>query len=177
MGGDNNEWIGLAYKMSSLPSRCRVQIWRRLKSIGAVYYQQGMAVLPKTERLLESLISLRSEILCFGGEASVISISFLDAEDEKAMVAQFNKSVRSDINEIVKFFNRLNMEIEKVRLSKNESLPVLQELLSSLKKANRTLEQILKRDYFNIIGDEQIKMQKSLLAQINTCISEARAEN
>ena len=42
-------WLLLTYKVPADPATKRVALWRRLKSIGAIYLQNGVCLLPKTD--------------------------------------------------------------------------------------------------------------------------------
>ena len=39
-------WLVLIYRVPSEPSRLRSAVWRRLKSLGAIYLQNSAAALP-----------------------------------------------------------------------------------------------------------------------------------
>ncbi|WP_422802545.1 Chromate resistance protein ChrB [Sulfitobacter pontiacus] len=41
-------WILLTYKVPPEPAARRVALWRKLKSMGAVYLQNGVCLLPET---------------------------------------------------------------------------------------------------------------------------------
>ena len=175
MGEGKTGWLGLGYKMASLPSRCRVQVWRRLKDVGAVYYQQGMVILPHTERLLAYVTALRSDIIRFGGEASVVTMHFLDEEDENAVVAQFVENVRSDYNELERLFLRVTDDIERFRSAGKLTQAMLEEKLGVLRKARRVYEKLRQRDHFKALSGQKIEeLMKISLAKIDTCLLEVR---
>lgn len=92
---DALEWAGLAYKLPTHPSKYRVYVWRKLKQAGAIFYQQGVAVLPMNPWNHTYLEGLREEIRKCGGEAAVLSVRISDKEDEDALIAQFNENMRS----------------------------------------------------------------------------------
>ena len=55
-------WLLITYKVPAEPSRMRVSLWRKLKELGAVYIQQGAAVLPMTEALLAVCEEIHREL-------------------------------------------------------------------------------------------------------------------
>jgi dsRNA-specific ribonuclease len=50
--GEPGNWLLLVYKVPAEPARARAMIWRRLKALGAVYLQDGLA---KLKRWLEKV--------------------------------------------------------------------------------------------------------------------------
>ena len=62
-------WLLLVYRIPSEPTRLRATVWRRLKSLGAVYLQNSAAALPATDGAERALRRLRREILEMNGSA------------------------------------------------------------------------------------------------------------
>jgi hypothetical protein len=60
--GDPTGWLALSYHLPGEPSRLRIAVWRRLKELGAVYWQQGVAILPMTEESERAFRGLREEV-------------------------------------------------------------------------------------------------------------------
>jgi hypothetical protein len=67
------EWLLLVYRVPSEPTRLRAAVWRRLKSLGAVYLQNSAAVLPAGRGAERALRRLRREILDMEGTAVLLS--------------------------------------------------------------------------------------------------------
>ena len=65
------QWLLFHYKISPDPSAARVYIWRKLKRLGAVHYQDAVWVLPKSPHTLEQFQWLAAEIDEMGGEATL----------------------------------------------------------------------------------------------------------
>src|ERR1700676_946509 len=63
-------WLLLVYRVPSEPSRLRAAVWRRLKSLGAIYLQNSAAALPASVGAERALRKLRSQILDMGGTAA-----------------------------------------------------------------------------------------------------------
>ncbi len=55
-------WLLLVYRVPSEPSRLRATVWRRIKSLGAIYLQSSAAALPASVAAERALRKLRSEI-------------------------------------------------------------------------------------------------------------------
>jgi hypothetical protein len=71
----DNEWLLLIYRIPAEPTRLRATVWRRLKSLGAVYLQNSAAALPAEAGAERALRRLRREILEMEGSAVLLSCS------------------------------------------------------------------------------------------------------
>jgi hypothetical protein len=60
-------WILLTYKVPAEPARGRVGVWRKIKAMGAVYLQNGVCLLPRTDDHLRRLKMLEHEIASLEG--------------------------------------------------------------------------------------------------------------
>ena len=103
-------WLGITYTVPAKPSKARVYIWRKLKELGAEYYH-GMAMVPQTPRLLESVRKLTARMRELGAEVSVLEIRFADILDEEKVVAQFKRQAENDFRELFLDFARLYEEL------------------------------------------------------------------
>src|SRR6516164_5540576 len=56
-------WLLLIYRVPPEPTRLRSTVWRRIKSLGAIYLQNSVAALPASPTAERSLRKLRREIL------------------------------------------------------------------------------------------------------------------
>jgi len=103
-------WLGIPYTVPAKPSRARVYIWRKLKELGAEYYH-GMAMVPETPKVQESIKKLTARMRELGAEVSVLEIRFLDPRDEEKVVAQFKRQAENDFRELLLDFARLYEEL------------------------------------------------------------------
>ena len=75
-------WLLLIYRVPPEPSRLRSAVWRRLKSLGAIYLQNSAAALPAGLGAERALRKLRSEILDMGGTAVLLTCAVLAGAQE-----------------------------------------------------------------------------------------------
>jgi hypothetical protein len=66
---DVNTWILLTYKVPPEPAKKRIALWRKIKSMGAVYLQAGVCLLPKTDDHVRRLKMIENEIAGMEGDA------------------------------------------------------------------------------------------------------------
>src|SRR3954469_5552396 len=88
-------WLLLTYKVPPNPAAKRVALWRRLKGMGAVYLQNGVCLLPKTDDQVRRLKMLENDITEVGGEAVILETVALDRGQADKVVARF-KADRDD---------------------------------------------------------------------------------
>ena len=82
-------WLLLHYKLPGEPSASRVYIWRKLKRLGAILYQDAAWVLPDSSRTREQFQWLAAEIGEMGGEAMVWSAQPAQPGQDESLIRQF----------------------------------------------------------------------------------------
>src|SRR6266702_3734753 len=95
---ENMTWLLLTYKVPAEPATKRVALWRRLKSLGAVYLQSGVCLLPKTDDHVRRLKMLENDVDEMGGAAVILETVALDRAQEEKVIARF-KAERDDAYE------------------------------------------------------------------------------
>ena len=71
MPQSKTEWLALDYSLPANPSRARVYVWRRLKSLGAQQLRPGMAVLPNTRENAVQFEALAEKVRALLQEAGL----------------------------------------------------------------------------------------------------------
>jgi DNA-binding transcriptional regulator PaaX len=97
-------WSILVYRIPSQPSRLRLQVWRKLQSVGALYLQDAVCVLPSRPDQEDPLREVAESIREFGGSAHLFAASlaagFTSAEiceGFRAMADERNRTILSRI--------------------------------------------------------------------------------
>jgi hypothetical protein len=151
------KFLAFTYKVPSEPSKNRVYIWRSIKELGAVYLQQGVALLPYDEGLCDILKKLKEQVNSFQGKSTISELNFLDEQDEKEILAEFKKQIDEEYIELQENCERYiylldrETEIEKFLFSE------LQENEEEVKKFERWFKKINKRNYFDSENEEKSK--------------------
>src|ERR1700692_3983349 len=73
-------WLLLIYRVPPDPTRLRSTVWRRIKSLGAIYLQNSVAALPASPTAERSFRKLRREITDMSGTAMLISATVIAGE-------------------------------------------------------------------------------------------------
>ncbi len=89
-------WLLVTYKVPPEPAARRIAIWRRLKAMGAIYLQNGVCVVPKTDEHSRQLKMVENDVSEMGGEAVILDTVALDQAQEEKVVARF-RADRDDV--------------------------------------------------------------------------------
>jgi hypothetical protein len=138
----------LAYKIPPEPTRTRVAIWRRIKSLGAVYLQSSVCVLPRTSDHERQLKFLQNEIVQANGVADMLETAALDAKQENAIVRRFQQDREAQYREFLGKCNDYLVDLKREVQIRNFSFAELQENDEDLKKLNGWLVKIKALDFY-----------------------------
>jgi len=106
------KWVLLHYKTPPEPSAPRVYIWRKLKKIGAFFYQDAVWVLPNNPHTCEQFQWLAAEISEHGGEATFwVADLGLSGQDE-LLVGQFADQADQAFTEILERLQGADPDLE-----------------------------------------------------------------
>src|SRR5215469_3977947 len=146
-------WLLLVYRVPSEPSRLRATVWRRIKSLGAIYLQSSAAALPASTAAERALRKLRSEILDMSGTAVLLSCEVLAGESD--IRAQFQHARDDEYEEIVDKCADFIGGIDKEYRENHFSYAELEENEVDLVKLRTWLQRVRERDVFSAAGLQQ----------------------
>jgi hypothetical protein len=146
-------WLLLVYRVPSEPSRLRATVWRRIKSLGAIYLQSSAAALPASTAAERALRKLRSEILDMAGTAVLLSCEVLAGESD--IRAQFQDARDDEYEEIVDKCADFITGIDKEYQESHFSYAELEENEVDLVKLRTWLQRVRERDVFGAAGLQQ----------------------
>jgi DNA-binding transcriptional regulator PaaX len=147
---DGAGWLLLIYRVPSEPTRLRAAVWRRIKSLGAIYLQNSVAALPAGAHAERSLRMLRNEIAEMSGSAMLLSCSVLAGESE--IRSAFTAARDDEYAEIVDKCHDFLAEVEKEYVEKHFSYAELEENEVDLVKLRNWLQRVRERDAFGAAG-------------------------
>ena len=145
-------WLLLVYRVPSEPSRLRATVWRRIKSLGAIYLQSSAAALPASTAAERALRKLRSEILDMSGTAVLLSCEVLAGESD--IRAQFQHARDDEYEEIVDKCADFVAGIDKEYRENHFSYAELEENEVDFVKLRTWLQRVRERDVFGAAGLE-----------------------
>ncbi|WP_200071804.1 MULTISPECIES: Chromate resistance protein ChrB [unclassified Saccharopolyspora] len=137
-------WLMLVYRVPREPTRLRASVWRRLKSIGAVYLQNSAAVLPESSSHERSLRSLRKDIGEMGGTAQLMRCDVLAGAAE--VTAIYNAARDEEYEEIIDRCRGFRAEIDKETSAEKFTYAELEENDEDLAKLRGWFDKVRLRD-------------------------------
>jgi len=143
-------WLLLVYRVPSEPSRLRAAVWRRIKSLGAIYVQSSAAALPASTAAERALRKLRSEIIGMSGTAVLMSCEVLAGQAD--IEAQFQAARNDEYEEIVDKCADFIAGIDKEYADKHFSYAELEENEVDLVKLRNWFAKVVERDAFGADG-------------------------
>jgi hypothetical protein len=136
---DRPRWVLLVYRIPREPSRHRVAVWRKLRDLGALYLQDGVAALPEDAVTREQMEWLQLRVREAGGEAILWEARPGTVAEEAELVRTFRSSREEAYRTIV-------AEAERVR--RKAQMGGGETLLEQLNKLEREFRAERRRDYF-----------------------------
>ena len=143
-------WLLLIYRVPPEPTRLRSTVWRRIKSLGAIYLQNSVAALPASTANERALRKLRREITDMSGTAMLMSCSVLAGESE--VRAQFQAARNDEYEEIVDKCEDFLGQVQKEYDENHFTYAELEENEEDLVKLKNWFAKIVERDAFGANG-------------------------
>jgi len=150
-------WLLLTYKVPSEPAARRIAVWRKLKGMGAVYLQNGVCLLPKTDDHVRRLKMLENDIAEAKGESVILETVALDQAQENKVIERF----KADRNEAyVEFLDKCDdfeREVAKEIAASHYTYAELEENDVDLKKLRGWLAKIERLDFYGAARAEEAR--------------------
>ena len=154
MGADSGDggggWLLLIYRVPPEPSRLRSTVWRRIKSLGAIYLQNSVAALPASPAAERALRKLRREILDMSGTAVLLSATVL--ADESGVRNAFQAARDDEYEEIVDKCGDFLQQVQKEWDASHFTYAELEENEVDLVKLRNWFAKVAERDVFGAAG-------------------------
>ena len=140
-------WLVLVFRLPAAPSRDRVSVWRRLRKMGALYFEAGCWMLPKTPTHIKMLREVQAEIERHGGVAVTLAGESLG--DPEVLQARFDDARQAEYKELLKESQKFLDHIEREKVKQRYEFIEVEEMEEDLAKLDRWLEQVRQRDVFS----------------------------
>jgi hypothetical protein len=143
-----NAWLLVTASSAGAPDSLRVAIWRKLRSLGALYLHQSVCLLPDRPDVRREIRRLVDRVRANGGSARVLHISFDDINEDAAVVAELQAARDDEYGEVLErvpaFLDELRTERDRGRATYEE----VEESEADLERFRSWLAKIDRRDYF-----------------------------
>ena len=140
MDAGKTRWLILIYQLPREPSRHRVAVWRKLKTLGALYLQDGAAVLPEDAVTREQLEWLQLKVRESGGDATLWESLPNTVAEDRELIEAFRASCEEVFRKVIEEAERLR---QRAALGSDGA-----SLLDELGKIEREFRAERRRDSF-----------------------------
>ena len=147
---DSAGWLVLIYRVPPEPTRLRSTVWRRIKSLGAIYLQNSAAALPASTATERALRRLRREIIDMNGTAILLSCDVLAGESD--VRGAFQAARNEEYEEIVDRCEDFLQQVKKEYAENHFTYAELEENEVDLVKLRNWLAKVRERDAFDADG-------------------------
>lgn len=176
-----SSWLLLTYKVPPEPAAKRVALWRRLKGLGAVYLQNGVCLLPKTDDHIRGLKMIENGVSEMSGESVILETVALDRFQEEKVIARFKADRDEAYREFIDKCGDFEAEIAKERAADHFTYAELEENDVDLKKLQGWFEKIRKLDFYGATlgthAEQRLHACEALLDAYAQQVFDAHDEN
>ncbi|NYJ10036.1 hypothetical protein GGI64_001055 [Rhizobium leguminosarum] len=176
-----SSWLLMTYKVPPEPAAKRIALWRRLKGMGAVYLQNGVCLLPKTDDHVRRLKMLENDVSEMGGEAVILETVALDRAQADKVVSRFTADRDEQYREFLGRCADFEKEIAKEIAINKFTYAELEEEDTDLKKLQGWLEKIRKLDFYGAPlreeAEARLRVCEELLDSYAQRVFDAHDEN
>jgi hypothetical protein len=148
------EWLVISVSTAAAAGTVRVQVWRKLRSLGALYLQQSVCLLPARGEVVRQVRRLVDRVRHHGGTARVLQIRFTDPGEERAVVDELNTARDGEYAEVLDRLPALRQELAAERARGRATYAEVEESEADLERFRAWLAKIAARDYFNAPGGQ-----------------------
>jgi hypothetical protein len=149
--------------------------------MGAVYLQNGVCLLPKTDDHARRLKMLENDIAEMGGDAVILETVALDRTQEDKVVGRFKADRDDAYGEFIDKCDDFEAEIGKETAAQHFTYAELEENDVDLKKLQGWLEKIKKLDFYGgglaAEAEKRLKGCETLLDAYAQQVFDAHDEN
>lgn len=174
-------WLALIYKVPAEPAAKRIALWRKLKGMGAVYLQNGVCLLPKTDDHLRRLKVIENELASMGGEGLLLETVGLDRAQEQKVIERFKADRDEAYTEFLGKCADFEAELARETEAKHFTYAELEENDEDLEKLKGWLSKIRKLDFYkaplSAEADARLEHCVALLEGYGKRVFEAHEEN
>lgn len=144
----------ISVSTAGAPGTLRVRVWRKLRSLGALYLQQSVCLLPAHDEVVRQVRRLADRVRHEGGTARVLRMRFSDSAEEQAIVDELNAARDAEYAEVLDRLPALREELAHERARGRATYAEVEESEADLARFRAWLTKIAARDYFQAPGGQ-----------------------
>ncbi|MFF8029501.1 Chromate resistance protein ChrB [Streptomyces sp. NPDC007896] len=152
-------WLLVSVTTAGAAPSLRMQVWRKLKGLGALYLQQSVCLLPDRPPVARALSELGERVRADGGRMRVVHIEVADGAERAELAQELGAAVETEYAEVLErlpsFFAELEMEAARGRAVFAE----VEESEADLERFRSWVAKIEARDYFSAPLGDRVRVE------------------
>jgi hypothetical protein len=145
---NSEPWLLFSSSTAGGGASLRVAVWRKLRSLGALYLQQSVCVIPARPEVVRETRRLADRIRAQGGSARLITIRFDDPREESEAIAALSAARDDEYAEVLDRIPAFREELRMERARGRATYEEVEESEADLERFRAWLAKIDARDYF-----------------------------
>jgi ChrB-like protein len=145
---EHEPWLLVTASSAGAADSLRVAIWRKLRSLGALYLHQSVCVLPARADVEREIRRLVDRVRANGGAARVLRITFEDADEEARLVSELQAARDDEYGEVLERVPTFLAELRSERDRDRATYEEVEESEADLERFRAWLAKVDRRDYF-----------------------------
>jgi uncharacterized protein YdbL (DUF1318 family) len=145
-------WLLVSVSTAGAAATVRVQVWRKLRSLGALYLQQSVCLLPARPEVAREVRRLLDRVRHRGGTGRLLHTAVTEAGEQAQLVAEMNAARDGEYAEVLERLPEFTAELDKERARGRTTYAEVEECEADLERFRSWLAKIQARDYFGAPG-------------------------
>ena len=145
-------WLLVSVSTAGAAPALRVHVWRKLRSLGALYLQQSVCLLPTRGEVVREVRRLADRVRHQGGSCRLLKVDITDEAEQAQVVAEMNAARDEEYREVLERLPELLAELDKERAQGRATYAEVEESEADLERYRSWLAKIAARDYFGAPG-------------------------
>ena len=141
-------WLLVSVSTAGAAPALRMQVWRKLRSLGALYLQQSVCLLPARDDVVREVRRLLDRVQHQGGAGRLLRVELTGAGEEARVVAEMNAARDDEYAEVLERLPEFLAELDKERARGRTTYAEVEECEADLERFRSWLAKIEARDYF-----------------------------
>ena len=162
-------WLLITVSTAGAPPALRVQVWRRLRALGALYLQQSVCLLPDRPEVTRAVRRLLDRVHRDGGQGRLLKVALTDPAEEHAVIEDFRRERAVEYADLLERIPEFLAELDRERARGRTTYAEVEESEADLHRFQSWLAKIAARDYFDAPGAAQAR------AAVERCAAEFAA--
>ncbi|CAL9494614.1 hypothetical protein SUDANB126_03313 [Streptomyces sp. enrichment culture] len=150
-------WLLVSVTTAGAVPSLRMQVWRKLRGLGALYLQQSVCLLPDRPAVAAAVAELGERVRSDGGRMRVVRVEVVDEGERSELAGEMSAAVDREYAEVLErlpsFFAELETESRRGRAVFAE----VEESEADLERFRSWVAKIASRDYFGAPQGERVR--------------------